>query len=41
MNSLIVPVYKNEASIPTLLEGLTEIGRALKSNLEVVFVVVA
>lgn len=39
MNSLIVPVFKNEASIPTLLEVLAEIGVVLKGNLEVVFVV--
>ena len=37
--SIIVPVYKNEASIPRLLEALTSLNQALNNELEVVFVV--
>ena len=39
MLSLIVPVYKNEASLPRLLHELGEIARQLGDELEVVFVV--
>src|SRR5262249_55172195 len=39
MNSLIIPVYKNEATIPALLEALGELHSALDGDLEVVFVV--
>lgn len=37
--SLIIPVYKNELSIPRLLEALTGLHLALSNELEVVFVV--
>jgi glycosyltransferase involved in cell wall biosynthesis len=37
--SLIVPVYRNEKSIPELLEALVGANRALDGRLEVVFVV--
>src|SRR5690348_10597177 len=37
--SIIIPVYKNEASIPALLEVLAELNQALKSRMEAVFVV--
>ena len=39
MYSIVIPVYKNEASIPDLLGSLEGIGKKLASNLEVVFVV--
>ncbi|MEK6766669.1 MAG: glycosyltransferase family 2 protein [Planctomycetota bacterium] len=39
MYSLIIPVYKNEDSIPDLLEMLPVLNRKLKNRLEVVFVV--
>ncbi|MCP5042368.1 MAG: glycosyltransferase family 2 protein [bacterium] len=39
MNSLIIPVYGNEGSIPDLLEALEQIDEALEGSLEVVFVV--
>lgn len=37
--SLIIPVYKNEGSIPALLETLEELNQSLAGNLEVVLVV--
>ena len=37
--SLIIPVYKNAANIPTLLEALRDLHTTLEKNLEVVFVV--
>lgn len=39
MNSLVVPVYRNEESIPDLLEALDEIEAASPEALEVVFVI--
>lgn len=39
MFSLVVPVYKNEASMQPLLEALADISRRAPSELEVVFVV--
>lgn len=39
MYSLIIPVYKNEDSIPDLLEMLSVLNRKLKNRMEVVFVV--
>jgi polyisoprenyl-phosphate glycosyltransferase len=39
MHSIVIPVYKNEASIPDLLQTLEGIGKKLGSDLEVVFVV--
>jgi glycosyltransferase involved in cell wall biosynthesis len=39
MYSIVIPVYKNEASIPDLLLTLDGIGKRLNSGLEVVFVV--
>lgn len=39
MYSVVVPVYRNEGSIPTLLEALAEMGAKLDGPLEVVFVV--
>lgn len=39
MYSLVIPVYKNEASIPLLLDALTEMNQQLDGKLEVVFVV--
>jgi glycosyltransferase involved in cell wall biosynthesis len=39
MLSLVVPVYRNEASIPDLLETIQELGRRLGSAFEAVFVV--
>jgi glycosyltransferase involved in cell wall biosynthesis len=39
MNSLIIPVYKNQDSIPYLFRTLEELNRDLEYNLEVVFVV--
>ncbi len=37
--SLIVPLYKNEASIPELLKALTHLNKKLNQELELVFVV--
>jgi glycosyltransferase involved in cell wall biosynthesis len=37
--SLVIPVYKNEGSIPALLEALTEVKRQMKAPFEVVFVI--
>jgi glycosyltransferase involved in cell wall biosynthesis len=37
--SIVIPVYKNEASIPRLLQVLTNINQELSGQLEVVFVV--
>jgi glycosyltransferase involved in cell wall biosynthesis len=37
--SLVIPVYKNEASIPLLLEALAELDSSLDHQLEAVFVV--
>lgn len=39
MYSLIIPVYKNEKSIPDLVKALQEMDRALEGCLEAVFVV--
>jgi glycosyltransferase involved in cell wall biosynthesis len=39
MFSLIIPVYKNEGSIPALLEALEELNRYLEGDLEAVLVV--
>lgn len=39
MNSLIIPVYKNEASVPALLGALARTSAQLDEPLEVVFVV--
>ncbi|MDR0274436.1 MAG: glycosyltransferase [Burkholderiaceae bacterium] len=39
MLSLVIPVYRNEASLPDLLAALQEMARALPEPLEVVFVV--
>jgi glycosyltransferase involved in cell wall biosynthesis len=39
MYSIVIPVYKNEASISDLLQTLQGIGRTLGADLEVVFVV--
>jgi glycosyltransferase involved in cell wall biosynthesis len=39
MYSLVIPVYRNEATIPLLLEELEGIDAELERNLEVVFVV--
>ena len=39
MLSLVVPVYRNEASIPDLLETIEELGRRLGGAFEAVFVV--
>lgn len=39
LNSLIVPVYKNEASIPELIEACDALAASLEEPLEVVFVV--
>ena len=39
LKSIIIPVYKNEESIPALLQTLSIIQDKLKGNLEVVFVV--
>ncbi len=39
MLSLIIPVYRNEASIPDLLEAVTSISRGVPDGLEAVFVV--
>ncbi len=37
--SIIIPVYKNQASIPRLLEAITSINKHLNDQLEAVFVV--
>jgi glycosyltransferase involved in cell wall biosynthesis len=37
--SLVIPVYRNAAEIPALLEALAHLSQALEGNLEVVFVV--
>lgn len=37
--SVIIPVYKNEASIPALLQTLTELNNELEDKMEAVFVV--
>lgn len=37
--SVVIPVYKNEASIPRLLQALTGMNQALNGDLEAVFVV--
>lgn len=37
--SLIIPVYRNEGSIPSLLDAVVELDRQLDRQLEVVFVV--
>ncbi len=39
MKSIIIPVYKNEESIPSLLKTLISIKKQLNENIEVVFVV--
>lgn len=39
MNSLVIPVYRNEESIPSLLQALTELAESVPATLEVVFVV--
>ena len=39
MLSLIIPVYRNEESVPDLLEAVEQIGAALPDELEAVFVV--
>jgi polyisoprenyl-phosphate glycosyltransferase len=38
-NSLIIPVYKNELNIPSLLEAIRNMHKELLNDLEVVFVV--
>jgi len=37
--SLVIPVYKNEESIPSLLEAIEKLNRDLDGQLEAVFVV--
>jgi len=37
--SLVIPVYKNEESLPDLLATLTDLDREMKDNLDVVFVI--
>lgn len=39
MYSLVIPVYKNEGSVPDLLAALTELDRSLRGGLDVVFVI--
>lgn len=39
MKSLIIPIYKNDAAIPALLEAITRLNRELGEELEAVFVV--
>ena len=39
MLSLVIPVYRNEASLPEVLDALRGLHQALKGGLEVVFVV--
>ena len=38
-NSLIIPVYKNELNIPSLLDAIRNMHKELSNDLEVVFVV--
>ncbi|QIR75444.1 glycosyltransferase family 2 protein [Sulfurospirillum diekertiae] len=38
-NSLVIPVYKNELNIPSLLEALKKMDTELSNDLEVIFVV--
>ncbi len=38
-NSLIIPVYKNELNIPSLIEAIRNMHKELSNDLEVVFVV--
>lgn len=37
--SLIIPVYRNEGSIPSLLEAVGELDRQLEQQMEIIFVV--
>ena len=39
MNSLVIPVYRNEANLDRLLAELVKLGAALAGELEVIFVV--
>jgi glycosyltransferase involved in cell wall biosynthesis len=39
MYSLIIPVYKNQASIPSLIDAITSLNQKLNGQLETVFVV--
>ncbi|MGE8447863.1 MAG: glycosyltransferase family 2 protein [Comamonas sp.] len=39
MFSIVIPVYKNEASLPRLISALTELKNSIQCELEVVFVV--
>jgi glycosyltransferase involved in cell wall biosynthesis len=39
MLSLIIPVYKNEGSLPALLARVVELGRDIPTGLEVIFVI--
>lgn len=39
LNSLIVPVYKNESTIPDLIQAIKGLNTQLKGGLEVIFVV--
>jgi len=39
MFSIVIPVYKNEASLPRLISTLTELKNSIQCELEVVFVV--
>lgn len=39
MNSLVIPVYRNEESIPSLLNALIQLSASMAEPLEVVFVV--
>jgi glycosyltransferase involved in cell wall biosynthesis len=39
MNSLVIPVFRNEESLPDLLAALSDLNRRLEGSLEVVFVV--
>jgi len=39
MLTLIIPVYRNETSIPSLLDALTKLNQAINDEFEVVFVV--
>lgn len=39
MNSLIIPIYKNEENLPRLLSELTRIAKEVQGGFEVVFVV--
>ena len=38
-NSLIIPVYKNELNIPSLLDAIRNMYKELSNDLEVIFVV--